>query len=172
MLVPAVAARLVRVPAAFDLLFAVTLAVEIAGSGLGAYAGVGWPDGGSHLVIPFLTAPIVYQAFARLGAIPAAQDAPSRRSTVGAGLLAAAGVLALGAVWELVEWGADSAFGTDYSQGYADTLSDLLADSIAAAGGGVLVALWLGSAVRAPLRRARAAGALHRAGRRRRQEAA
>jgi hypothetical protein len=157
------------VPAALDLLFAVALAVEALGTGLGAYAWIGWPDGGSHLVIPFLSAPIVYQGFVRLGAIPAADETPAQRFAVGAGLLAAAGVLALGAVWELVEWGADSAFGTDYSQGYADTLSDLLADTIAAASGGALVALWLGSALRAPLRRGRTARAPQGA---RRQEAA
>jgi hypothetical protein len=168
---PAIAGRVVRVPAALDLLFAVTLAVEALGTGLGAYAWVGWPEGGSHLVIPFLSAPIVYQAFARLGAIPVADETSARRSTVGAGLVAAAGVLALGALWELVEWGADNVFGTDYSQGYDDTLSDLLADSIAAAGGGVLVAVWLRSALRGPFRRARPARAMPGAGRRRGQEA-
>ena len=140
-LVPAIASRMVRAPAAFDLLFAVTLAVETLGTGLGVYGRVGWPDSGSHLLIPFVSAPIVYQAFVRLNAITAPEEP---RAALGTGLVVAAGVLALGALWELVEWGADSGFGTDYSQGHTDTLSDLLADAVAAAAGGVAIAVWLG----------------------------
>lgn len=139
--VPAIASRMVRPPAAFDLLFAVTLAVEALGTGLGAYHRVGWPDGGSHLLIPFVSAPIVYQAFVRLRAVTAPEHA---RAATGTGLVVAAGVLALGALWELVEWGADNLFGTDYSQGYTDTLSDLLADAVAASAGGVAIAVRLG----------------------------
>jgi hypothetical protein len=140
--VPAIASRMVRAPAAFDLLFAVTLAVEALGTGLGVYHRVGWPDGGSHLLIPFVSAPIVYQGFVRLGATTAPEEP---RAFTGTGLVVAAGVLAVGALWELVEWGADGVFGTDYSQGYTDTLSDLLADAFAASAGGVAVAVWLGS---------------------------
>jgi hypothetical protein len=139
--VPAIASRVVRPPAALDLLFAVTLAVEALGTGLGLYYQVGWPNGGSHLLIPFVSAPIVYQAFVRLRAVTAPGEA---RAATGTGLVVAAGVLALGALWELVEWGADSLFGTDYSQGYTDTLSDLFADAVAASAGGVAVAVRLG----------------------------
>jgi hypothetical protein len=145
--VPAIASRMVCAPAAFDLLFAATLAVEALGTGLGVYYRVGWPNGGSHLLIPFVSAPIVYHGFVRLGAT-AAPEGP--RAATGTGLVVAAGVLALGALWELVEWGADSVFGTDYSQGYTDTLSDLLADAFAASAGGVAVAVWLRSPAATP----------------------
>jgi hypothetical protein len=160
-LVPALASRLVRVPAGFDFLFASALAIEALGSGLGAFHRIGWPEGASHLVIPFLSAPIVYQSFVRLGATPAPEDIPAKLPVAGAGLLTAAGVLALGALWELVEWGSDNTFRTDYSLGYSDTLSDLLADAVAATGGGLLVAIWVGLSPRAPVRRARSARALH-----------
>jgi GT2 family glycosyltransferase len=142
-LVPAVASRLVRVPAGFDLLFALALGLEALGTGLGLYDRIGWPDTGSHLVIPFLAAPTVYHALVRLDATPAGDGARTGRSLAGAAVVTFAGVVALGAVWELVEWGADAAFGTDYSQGYTDTLTDLLADTIAAAVGGALIAVWL-----------------------------
>jgi hypothetical protein len=160
-LVPALASRLVRVPAGFDFLFASALAIEALGSGLGAFHRIGWPEGASHLVIPFLSAPIVYQSFVRLGATSAPEDIPAKLPVAGAGLLTAAGVLALGALWELVEWGSDDTFRTDYSLGYSDTLSDLLADAVAATGGGLLVAIWVGLSPRAPVRRARSARALH-----------
>jgi hypothetical protein len=141
-LAPTIASRLVRPPAAFDLLFAVILAVEALGTGVGLYDRVGWPDGGSHLLIPFVSAPIVYQAFVRLHATTPPEEP---RAATGTGVVVAAGVLALGALWELVEWGADDLFRTNYSQGYADTLSDLLADAVAASAGGVAVAVRLGS---------------------------
>jgi uncharacterized membrane protein YjdF len=166
--VPAIASRMVRAPAAFDLLFAVTLAVEAVGTGLGVYGRVGWPASGSHLLIPFVSAPIVYYAFVRLRAITA-PEIP--RAALGTGLVVAAGVLALGTLWELVEWGADSLFGTDYSQGYADTLKDLWADAFAASAGGVAVAVWLGSSAARLVRRDRAVQGPP-SGARRREEAA
>jgi hypothetical protein len=52
-------------------------------------------------------------------------------------------VLSLGLVWEFVEWVADAAFGTDFSQGYDDTRDDLRNNAIAAAGSAALVAAWL-----------------------------
>lgn len=145
MLAPTLAGRWARVAPAFDLLFTLALAVEAIGTGLGALDAIGWGDAVSHLVIPFLSAPIVYQVLVRLSAIPPLDVARVAHPLAGAALVTAVGVLALGAVWELVEWGADSAFGTAYSQGHTDTLSDLLADAIAAAAGGVLVAVWLGA---------------------------
>ena len=143
MLVPAAAARLARVPPGFDLVFTLALAGEAIVSGLTGYGRIEWPDEASHLVIPFLSAPIVYQILVELSATSPPDGAAGARAYVGAGIVTSAGVLALGAVWELVEWGADRGLGTDYSQGYEDTLSDLRADALAAALGGVLVAAWL-----------------------------
>ena len=142
-LAPALAARLARVAPVFDLLFALALALEALASGLGGYDWIGWSDEASHLVIPLLSAPVVYGVLARLRATAPLPSGAGAREYAGAGIAGAVGVLALGALWELVEWGADRALGTDYSQGYEDTLSDLRADAIAAALGGLLVAGWL-----------------------------
>jgi hypothetical protein len=135
--------RVARVTPAFDLLFACALAAEVTATGLGAYDSISWGDKLSHLVLPLLSAPILYAALVRLGAVTERSDDPSASALVGAVVVTAACVLAVGALWELVEWAADSAFGTDFSQGYGDTLGDLLADAVAAIGGGALVALWL-----------------------------
>ena len=142
-LAPAVAARLARVPAVFDVLLTLALAVEAIGTGLGVGGWLGLGDGASHLVIPLLCAPVVYQVLVRLSATSPPEGVSLARACVGAGIVSAVGVLALGAVWELVEWGADRGLGTHYSEGYEDTLSDLLADAVAAALGGVLVGVWL-----------------------------
>jgi hypothetical protein len=138
---PAVAGRLARVPPGFDLVFVLALTVEAVGTGLGADGWFGQGDLASHLVIAFLSAPIAYGLVVRLREGDA-RSAPFGRS-VGAGLVTALVVLALGAMWEVVEYVADGLVGTDYSQGRADTLSDLVADAVAAALGGALVGLGL-----------------------------
>jgi hypothetical protein len=140
---PALLGRLVRLHPAFDVLFSSALVAESTATGLGAYDSIGWSDTLSHLVLPLLSGPILYVALVRLGAAAAPPAAPTLRFLLGAAVVTAASVLALGALWELVEWAADEAFGTDYSQGYGDTLLDLLADAVAAAGAGALVSLWL-----------------------------
>jgi hypothetical protein len=137
---PALLARLVRVDPSFDLLFSFALAAEGAATGLGGYDSISWGDTLSHLVLPLLSGPILYTGLVRLGAVPDPEVATSGRFLAGAAVVTAASVLALGALWELVEWAADGLFGTNYSQGYNDTLGDLLADAIAAIGSGALVA--------------------------------
>lgn len=121
---PAVFARLVRVHPALDLVFALALFAEAVGM-------FGGGDTLPHLVLPFLSGPVLYVGLMRLGAVarPAA-------------LVTFAGVLVLGIAWEIVEWSADTALGTDYSQGYDDTTGDLVNDAIAAAASGAVVGVW------------------------------
>jgi hypothetical protein len=140
---PALLGRLVRVHPAFDLLFAFALAAESTATGLGAYNSISCGDKLSHLVLPLLSGPVLYAGLVRLDAAATPPPARSARFLLGGAVLTAVSVLALGALWELVEWAADGVFATNYSQGYRDTLLDLLADALAAIGGGVLVAAWL-----------------------------
>jgi uncharacterized membrane protein YjdF len=125
-LVPSVVARFVRVSPVLDLVFAVALGAQAVGRPF---------EGGDtlpHLVLPLLSGPVLYVGLVRLGIVPRFP-----------GLTTFLGVLALGAAWELVEWGADATLGTDYSQGYGDTAGDLVNDAIAAAASGVLVSVWV-----------------------------
>lgn len=159
-LTPAVLGRLVRIHPAFDLLFSSALAAESTATGLGAYDTMGWNDTLSHLVLPLLSGPILYLSLVRLGAAAAPSAAPTVRFLCGAAVVTAASVLALGALWELVEWAADEAFGTNYSQGYDDTLVDLLADTVAATGAGGLVSVWLWGSFHRPVAASRSGGGL------------
>ena len=135
--------RVVRIHPGFDLLFSCALAAEAIASGLGAYGSIGRGDTLSHLVLPLLSGPVLYGGLVRLGVAAWVFPTPAARYGLGAAVVTAASVLALGTLWELVEWAADGAFGTNYSQGYSDTLSDLLADAIAGIVSGALVAVWL-----------------------------
>jgi hypothetical protein len=154
-LAPALLGRLVRIHPAFDLVFASALAAESTATSLGAYDSLGWGDMLSHLVLPLLSGPVLYVGLVRLGAVATPSGAPTVRFLSGAGIVTAASVLALGALWELVEWTADEALGTNYSQGYGDTLLDLLADTVAATGGGALVSVWMWASLHRPVARSR-----------------
>jgi hypothetical protein len=149
-LAPALAARLARVNPALDLLFALALGAEAVGTSFAAYHSTVGGDTFPHIALPLLSGPVLYVGLVRLGAVPAF-DAPARPvRLLGAAIVTFAIVLALGAAWELVEWSADTALGTNYSQGSVDTLGDLLNDAIAAAGSGVLVAVWIRAGARRP----------------------
>jgi hypothetical protein len=140
---PALLGRFGRVHPAFDLLFTSALAIEATATGLGAYDSIAWGDTLSHFVLPLLSVPVVYGGLVRLSAAAAPSAAHPARACVGAAVVTGASVLALGALWELVEWAADGAFGTNYSEGHRDTLVDLLADALAAITGGGLLGVWL-----------------------------
>jgi uncharacterized membrane protein YjdF len=149
-LAPALAARFARVPPAFELLFTLALAAEAIGTSLGAYDSISWGDTLSHTALPFLCGPVAYGTLARLGVAPEPGAAGGARAVLDAATLTAIAILALGVAWELVEWAADSALGTNYSRGYGDTRADLINDAIAAVASGVLVAAWLRIAARRP----------------------
>lgn len=148
----ALAARLVRVHPVLDLTLALALATEAIGSGAAGYDAIAGGDTSAHLVLPLLSGPVLYVGLVRLGAVPNHAARPDTLGLLGAAIVTSAAVLALGAAWELVEWAADGMLDTNYSQGYDDTLGDLLNDALAATGSGALVALWLrGSAGRPAL---------------------
>jgi hypothetical protein len=146
-LLPAVASRLVGVAPVFDLVFVVALAGEAIATALGAYDSLSWGDTLSHLALPLLSGPVVYVGLVRLVGIEPGAPTP-RYSVIAVALVTAVSVFCLGVAWELVEWTADDTFGTNYSQGYTDTLRDLRNDAIAAVASGTLVAMWLWRAPR------------------------
>jgi hypothetical protein len=149
MLPATLVARLVAVNPAFDLVFAVALSAQAVATALATHSLISWDDRLSHFVLPLLSGPVVYVALVRLGVLAA--PARTQRLFLRAGLVTATEVLALGAAWEVVEWMADSTLGTDYSQGYHDTVVDLSVDGIAAAAAGVAIILWLRASPRNPV---------------------
>jgi hypothetical protein len=124
-LAPALFARMVRVHPALDLAFALALFAEAVGL-------LGGGDTLPHLLLPFLSGPVLYVGLTRLGTMPR----PAALVTFGS-------VLVLGIAWEIVEWAADTALGTDFSQGWDDTTGDLVNDAIAAAASGAVVGVWV-----------------------------
>jgi Predicted membrane protein (DUF2238) len=133
--VAAVVLRWARAPAGVDLLFVALLAVDAWLTSLGAFQDFNRNDHVGHFLLPAAVAPVLFHLAVRAGV--ARDDAPAWR----AGALAAALTIALGTLWEVVEWASDEVLGTEMSLGYADTLGDLLADAGGAVAGGLLLAL-------------------------------
>lgn len=50
--------------------------------------------------------------------------------------------LAVGALWEVLEWTSDGVLGSHLSQGNTDTVGDLIADASGSLAGGGLMVLW------------------------------
>ena len=50
--------------------------------------------------------------------------------------------LAIGAVWEIVEWSSDGVFGSNLSEGNTDTVTDLIADGCGSLAGAALLVAW------------------------------
>jgi hypothetical protein len=141
LLPPAAASRFVRVHPAWDVAFALALAVEAIASAAGFNDIGGW-NTMAHLVLPFLSGPLLWCGLDRFGLRTDAGASRATRAGVAVGVVTFTSVLATGALWELLEWVVDSWFGTHFATSYDDTVTDLLHDAMAAFASGVLVALW------------------------------
>lgn len=130
--------RAARAPAALDLAFVVLLSADAWATALGAFAHDNRQDRPGHVVLTALATPVLFHLARRAGVLPARPVAGAAPRVAFA--LAVAGLgLALGTVWELVEYGADAVLGTDMSLGYGDTMGDLVADAAGAVGAAALL---------------------------------
>jgi hypothetical protein len=131
----AVLSRASRAPAVAQFVF---IGLLTAVSYLTGFGGVGGPVLNSivaHFVLSAAAAPLVFGAALHSG-IVAWPRSDRRGLTL---IVTTAGLtIALGAAWELVELACDWFLGTDMSQGRADTIRDLIADSAGAVTGAVL----------------------------------
>ena len=137
-----VAVRPLLLPRLYDLMVLVALAVQGLTEASGAYESVAWIDRVVHFVVPMLGSGVLYVALARLDVLPDPRDRTERRHLLGIGLVTFALGVALGAVWELVEWSSDGVFGSELQEGNDDTVGDLAMDTLGATVGALLLLLW------------------------------
>jgi hypothetical protein len=138
-----VGVRFLRLPRLFDLAFIVAMALTGWGEALRLYDRFAYYDELVHFLVPLLGAPVVYIALARLDTLPNPSDARgSRRHLFGIFVVTLALGLAIGAAWEVLEWTSDEVLGSELTGGEEDTIGDLVADTVGAICGGVLLVLW------------------------------
>jgi uncharacterized membrane protein YjdF len=138
-----VGVRFLDLPRPFDLAFILAMALTGWGEALRLYDRFGFYDVFVHFLVPLFGAPCVYIALARLDTLPDPADASdSKRHLAGIFAVTLALGLAIGAVWEIVEWTSDQTLGSNLSLGEQDTIGDLVADGAGALGGGLFLVAW------------------------------
>lgn len=102
------------------------------------YRTLGWWDIPVHAVVAGTVAVLSYLLLARWEVVPAPSSA--RFSTVGVVVLTTVLGLALGAVWEMVEWFGYAVITDEIHVTYDDTIGDMAAGGLGALLGGWLLA--------------------------------
>jgi hypothetical protein len=135
-------ARVVALPRIYDLAFTLGMLLQGYGEVLGAYDRWAWFDTVVHVTLPFLVAPVVYLGLARIEVVPDPHERTGRSRDAGITVVTFALGLAVGALWEMVEFVLDAFAGTQLQESNTDTVRDLAADAVGALLGAGLLALW------------------------------
>jgi hypothetical protein len=136
------AARAADLPRLYDLGFTVAMILTGWGEALGLYDAWKPYDNVVHFIVPMLTSQVAYICLARLEVLPDLREEFVPRHYTGIWLVTFALGVAIGGLWEILEWSSDSLFGSNLSMSNDDTVGDLIADSLGAATGGLLLVAW------------------------------
>lgn len=135
-------ARAVDLPRLYDLGFTLAMILTGWGEALGLYDAWKPYDNVVHFIVPMLTSQVAYISLARLEVLPDMREEFTQRHYTGIWLITFALGVAIGGLWEILEWSSDGLFGSNLSMSNDDTAGDLIADSLGAAAGGLLLVAW------------------------------
>jgi hypothetical protein len=136
------AVRPVLLPRVYDLSVVLALGLQAGGEALGLYDSISWFDSVVHFTVPFLGAPVLYVVLARLDVVPDPRDETHGRHYAGIFVVTLALGIAVGGLWEIVEWTSDRLLGSQLQEDNDDTVRDLMADSVGALCGAALLVCW------------------------------
>ena len=135
-------ARVINLPRLYDACFTAGMAFQAFGEVLNYYDRLPVFDDIVHVTLPLLTAPVLYIGLARLDVVPDPRDETHLQHYLGIFVMTAALGVTIGALWEIVEWRSDAWLGTDLQEGNADTVGDLLSDTVGSLVGAALLVVW------------------------------
>src|SRR5918994_5516565 len=135
-------ARAVNLPRLYDLGFTSALILTGWGEALGLYDAWKPYDNVVHFVVPMLCSQVAYIALARIEVLPDMREDFVPRHYAGIFTVTFALGVAIGGVWEIVEWASDGVLGSNLSMGNDDTVGDLISDTLGATAGGLLLVAW------------------------------
>ena len=138
----ALLARVVNLPRPYDLGFVLVVTLHATGEALGWYDSLEWFDRVVHVVLPFLVAPVLYIGLARLEVLPDPRDETNVRHYIGMAIVVFCLGMAVGGLWEIVEYTSDGMLDTSLSEGNSDTVGDLVADAVGSLFGALLLVAW------------------------------
>jgi hypothetical protein len=134
--------RPVALPRLYDLAIVLAISLQGWGEALELYDTVTWFDNVVHFAVPLLGAPVVYIVCARLDVVPDPKDETHLKHYAGMFLVTLALGLAIGAIWEMIEYASDELLGSELQLSNADTVGDLMADGLGALCGAALLICW------------------------------
>jgi hypothetical protein len=135
-------ARAINLPRLYDLCFTVAMLLTGFGEALGLYDAWKPYDNVVHFLTPALCSQVAYIGLARLEVLPDPRDDASTPHYVGIFIVTFALGVAIGALWEIVEWSSDNTLGSSLQLGNDDTVGDLIADSLGSAAGAAALVAW------------------------------
>ncbi len=138
----ALLARVVNLPRLYDFGFVLVLTLHAAGEAFGWYDSLAWFDRVVHVVLPCLVAPVLYIGLARLDVLPDPRDDTHTQHYVGMAIVTFCLGMAVGGLWEIVEFSSDDVLDTALSEGNADTVGDLVAHAVGSVFGALLLVAW------------------------------
>jgi hypothetical protein len=134
--------RPVLLPRVYDLCLVIALTLQAWGEALGTYDAIPWFDNVVHFSLPFFGAPTLYIVLARLDVVPDPKDGTHVRHYAGMAIICFALGVALGGLWEIVEYASDNTLGSSLQLGNSDTVGDLIADTLGSLCGAALLVCW------------------------------
>jgi hypothetical protein len=138
-----VIARLIDLPRPYDLMLLGAMVLIAGGTALDLYGRIGWYDKLVHGLSPFMWAPALYIVCVRLEVLPDLGRSRAAHHLIGTFLVTLALGAAVGAGYEICEWALDGFFPHWHLvKGERDTATDLIADFIGAALGGLSLVVW------------------------------
>ena len=137
-----VLARIASLPRFYDFSLLVVITLVSWGEVLGVYDSWRYYDNVVHTTVPLLLTGVVYVLLMRLEVVPELRDLTRSRHRIGFFLTVLMMGMAIGAAWEIVEWTLDSTTGSNLATSVTDTATDLIWDTIGAAGSATILVLW------------------------------
>jgi uncharacterized membrane protein YjdF len=137
-----VLARIASLPRFYDFSLLVVITLVSWGEVLGVYDSWRYYDNVVHTTVPLLLTGVVYVLLMRLEVVPELRDLTKSRHRIGFFLTVLILGMAIGAAWEIVEWTLDSTTGSNLATSVTDTATDLIWDTIGAAGSATILVLW------------------------------
>lgn len=135
--------RILDLPRLFDLAFIVGMSLQAWGNVFELFEEYSWYDTLVHVVLTGLAAPTAYLALVRVDVFPDPTAGAHGRQILGIFLVTYFLGQGFDAVYEMYEYAADGVLGTNLNKGLEDTVSDMFAAGLGAAGGALLLVWWV-----------------------------
>lgn len=134
--------RIFHLPRPFDAAFCISVLAATWSGAAGWYEAIPWWDWAVHLIANGTIAAAAYLVLARVRVVHEMHDRTLPHSRVALAVLTGAFGLAVGAIWEFMEWIGEQYAPNAVHVGYVDSIGDLSAGGIGSIIAGICLVMW------------------------------